>query len=130
MSFFSWINRLISQPKQADKLYPECLTSVAFDENSVRTTCETSPSREMLWSEVTRIWLHTTSEGPWVPDAWWILVDDVADSTLHFPQGVTGEDALLQEISRRFEGFKIDGMNSTKDEKFLLWQKTPQSTHA
>lgn len=125
MDFLNWIKALISRPNEENQLHPERLTFVTFDESSVRTTCKTSPSGEMLWSSVTSIWLRTTSDGPYSPDVWWILVDETAEMELHFPQGATGENAVLEEIGSRFEGFTIDRMNSTKDAQFPLWQKKP-----
>ena len=65
--------------------------------------------------------VETNDSGPWGPDVWFVLRDDL-DQQCAYPLGATGEAAVLERL-REFPGFKLDGMNSTTNARFLCWRR-------
>src|SRR5262245_18357952 len=55
------------------------------------------------WDEVRRIWFLTTSEGPWLPDEWFLF--DGIDGGCSFPTEAEGFQKVWGEIEARFPGF-------------------------
>lgn len=76
----------------------------------------------IAFDKLAKIIVETNDTGPWGMDVWWHLLDDDNVCWLSFPQGASGEAAVLD---RFFElpGFKIDGMHSTSNASFLCWQR-------
>lgn len=75
-------------------------------------------------AELQGILIETTSDGPFVPDVFWILVGTSGGCVI--PQGATGESVLLERL-QKLPGFDnealIQAMGSTDDRKFLCWER-------
>jgi hypothetical protein len=71
-------------------------------------------------SELETVVVETNDAGPWGVDVWWILEGD--DSRCAFPLGATGENGVLARL-KELDGFRVDGMNSTSNRRFLCWKR-------
>jgi len=76
------------------------------------------------WSDLQKVEVVKTSEGPFVPDVFWVLHGTTGVCAV--PQGATGDNELLQRL-QALPGFDnqafIEAMTSTSDRRFLCWQK-------
>lgn len=73
------------------------------------------------WASVSRIAVETNDSGPWGADVWWCL--EGPSSFCSFPQGAAGEAAAIDGIRERFPGFRVRGMDSTSNARFVCWEK-------
>ena len=67
-----------------------------------------------------RTFLETNDSGPWGADVWWLLNDNNGQTKVAFPQGSSGEQAVLARLER-LSGFEIKGMNSMVNARFKCW---------
>src|SRR5258708_3406366 len=85
----------------------------------------TGKIERVLFADLKQIAIQTTDEGPLVPDVWWIMIGE-NDSGCVFPQGATGEDAVLERLMK-LPGFNFaaltEAMKSTRQERFSIWQR-------
>ena len=84
--------------------------------------CRVAGQREQRihLSELGAVYVETNDSGPWGADVWWLLADQSGRPVVAFPQLATGEDAVLARL-RSLPGFKVNGMNSTDNARFLCW---------
>ena len=76
------------------------------------------------WSDLQRVEVLTTNDGPMAPDVFWLLHG--TDSGCAVPQGAKGERDLLERLQALpgFDNAKlIKAMGSTRDRRFLCWQR-------
>jgi hypothetical protein len=75
------------------------------------------------WEEVIRISYVTTSEGPWLPDAWLLFEGKVGGCSV--PTEAQGFEAVWDELKAHFPSFDyrplIEG--GTDDARYLCWTK-------
>jgi hypothetical protein len=76
------------------------------------------------WSDLERVDVLTTSDGPFAPDVFWIL--NGAEGGCVIPQGATGEAELMDRL-QKLPGYDnkavIEAMGSTSDRIFVCWEK-------
>jgi hypothetical protein len=108
-------------------LMPEALNVVTFDERTITVRYSGGESRAIGWDELTMVGINTTDEGPFVADVFWGLHGRDGKPRVVYPQGATGEEALLAEMQRRLAGFDdrqlIEAMGSTRNAFFVIWQR-------
>ena len=78
------------------------------------------------WSDLQKVEVITTSDGPFAPDVFWLL-DGTAEGCA-VPSGATGEKELLERL-QALPGFDnsavIAAMSCASDRRFLCWERTP-----
>ena len=81
------------------------------------------PREEIRWSDVTRIWYVTTSDGPRFPDEWILLEGESGGCS--FPTEAIGFDGIWDELTRRFAGFDYGPLirGGTDDARHLCWER-------
>lgn len=81
----------------------------------------------MAWSEVSEVRIRTTSEGPFLPDVFWVLDAGEEEGRVVYPQGAVGDPELLAAMHARLAGFDDDAviraMGCTDDALFVVWRR-------
>lgn len=107
-------------------LMPEALCTVAFDDRTITARYPNGDTRAIGWDELSLVGIKTTDEGPFVADVFWGLHGRNGEPRIVYPQGATGEEALLVEMQRRLADFDnrqlIEAMGSTRNAYFVIWQ--------
>ena len=107
-------------------LQPESQWRVARDGEEIEVRPPRKQSERIKIADLTRILVVTNDTGPWGMDVWWMFVDDAARRAVSYPQGATGEQALLDWMLA-LPGFDhnamIDAMSSTGNAEFVCWQR-------
>jgi len=105
-------------------LQPESQFIVRLSDQEV--VCERPDGKveRVSWSELQKVEIVTTSEGPMVADVFWVLHG--LNRGCAIPQGATGEKELLERLQKlpNFDnGAVIEAMGCTSDRRFLCWEK-------
>ncbi|HEX8904744.1 MAG TPA: hypothetical protein VF771_07885 [Longimicrobiaceae bacterium] len=110
--------------RKAGMLYPESLTVVTCDEAGIRGEAPGSEPWSIAWPELVRVEIHTTDQGPWAADVFWVLY--TASAVHAVPQGATGERELLERL-QQLPGFDneavIAAMTSTDNQAWTCWER-------
>jgi hypothetical protein len=99
----------------------------------VRTTdaeviCQRPDGQEerIAWDDLQAFIVETNDAGPFAPDVFWILVGSSPSSGCIFPQGATGERAVLERL-QALPGFDNEAfgraMCSTDNASFPCWKR-------
>jgi len=126
-------NRLIDEglhperyPAKAQrKLDPESRFIVHLSEEAVSCECPDGRTERVAWDDLQRVEILTTTDGPYAPDAFWVLSG--TDSGCVIPWGATGDSELLERLQRlpRFDNMAvINTAPRTKKAMTLCWQKS------
>jgi hypothetical protein len=105
-------------------LFPECRFIIRLSDSEV--VCERPDGRveRVEWSDLQKVEVVTTGEGPSAPDVFWVLHGTNGGCSV--PQGATGDKELLARL-QTLPGFDnrafIEAMSSTSDRRFLCWQR-------
>ena len=78
------------------------------------------------WDDLERVEVLTTSDGPLLPDVFWLLHGSAGNGGCVIPQGATGDGELLkrlQELPRFDNKAFINAMGSTQPALFVCWEK-------
>lgn len=109
-----------------NRLMPEALVRVGFDEAGIICSYPDGAFRRALWPEVAEVQVRTTSDGPWVADVFWGIHTSDRQPAIAFPGGALGEPELLQALQQKLPSFDnealIRAMSSTSDQTFVLWR--------
>ena len=81
------------------------------------------PREAIRWSDVTRIWYVTTSDGPRLPDEW--ILFEGASGGCSFPTAAIGFDGIWDELKQRFSSFDYGPLikGGTHDARHLCWER-------
>jgi hypothetical protein len=95
-----------------------------------KVACE-HPKRNreaMRWEDVNRIWYVTTSDGPWLPDAWILLEGEQGGCS--FPTEAQGFSGFWDQLKQRFPGFDYEPLirGGTDDARYLCWERQRLTT--
>lgn len=94
----------------------ECGTITYPDEDPV----------EIIWSDVERIEIITTNDGPWSEDFWWLFYLKGTESPIDVPQGAKGNEGIFDVLKKNFEGHDMEtimkALGSTSEARFNVWQ--------
>ncbi len=134
-SFDRWrlgriFKRILNQPLDPQKrdrsvrLEPESQFIVRLSDEEV--VCERPDGKveRVSWSDLQKVEIVTTSEGPMVADVFWVLHGTEGGCAI--PQGATGEKELLERLQKlpNFDnGAVIEAMCCALDRRFLCWQR-------
>ncbi len=72
-------------------------------------------------ADLAAVYVETSDSGPWGADVWWLLNDNAGRTRVAFPQLASGEAVALERL-RLLPGFKLRGMNSVDNTRFMCWQ--------
>ena len=112
-----------SQPR-TDSTQPEASYVVHVSDTEVRCDRPDGSVERVAWDDLQAVIVHTTADGPALPDVFWILAGTSSGCVI--PHGATGDPELLKRL-QQLPGFDneafIRSMSSTDDQKFLCWQR-------
>jgi len=123
----SFFKRLFGSNAPSDsRLQPESQFVVHVSDSEVRCERPDGRSERVAWDELQAVIVETTSDGPLLPDVFWVLAGSSDSSGCVIPQGATGDSILLERL-QKLPGFDNEAfgraMTCTDDEKFLCWQR-------
>lgn len=82
---------------------------------------------EWYWSDVEKIQVFTTDEGPFNEDLYWVISFVNCNHCLYIPQLSKGSDKMITAISEVLSepnwDMAIKAMGSCENDKFLIWSK-------
>jgi hypothetical protein len=114
--------RYASEPPA--RLEPESRFIVRLSDSEVVCDRPDGKTERVTWSDLQRVEIVTTSDGPMLPDVFWVLHG--TESGCAIPQGATGEKELLDRL-HALPGFDngqmIQAMCCADDRRFLCWQR-------
>ena len=106
-------------------LIPPGREFVQVDDNGVAVQTKKGIER-VLWSEVQRVRIHTTSTGPWVEDVFFLL-DGPDGRGCAVPHSAAVRTQLLEKLQARLSGVcddkVIEAMSCTTENSFTIWEK-------
>ena len=106
------------------KLDPESRFVVRLGDSEVVCERPDGKRERVAWHDLRRIEIVSTSDGPMVPDVFWLLVGDNGGCAI--PWGATGEAELLQRLQSlpAFDNRAvIDTASNGTDARRLCWQR-------
>jgi len=123
---FGWFRKVLARVQPKTGLYPESRWHVGLDEETIGITDGDGGSRSLALRDLSGVVIETNDSGPWGADLWWLFfgVDDRLACA--FPQGATGEQALIDHLMGLpgFDhGAMIQAMGSTENAVFPVWRK-------
>ena len=124
------MKRILNQPLDAQqrdrsaRLEPESRFIVRLSDEEV--VCERPDGKveRVSWSELQKVEVVTTSDGPLVADVFWVLHG--VEQGCAIPQGATGEQELLERLQKlpNFDNRAvIEAMGCASDRRFLCWER-------
>ena len=117
---FGWLK------KKSRRLEPESKWEIAVDGNRISVRDEAGQVRSVARGDLSGVAIETNDSGPWGADVWWLLFDRSDQLACAFPQGATGEEAVIEYISGlpSFDhGEMIKAMASTDNAVFAVWRR-------
>ncbi|WP_017452572.1 hypothetical protein [Herbaspirillum rubrisubalbicans] len=112
-------------PDQMPNSDPEADVVIFFDDEQVRVTYPNGEVRSLHWAELSLVGIQTTDDGPLMSDVFWGLHGADGTPAIIYPQGASGEPALLAAMQKRLAGFDnekvIQAMGCTNDAYFKVW---------
>lgn len=104
---------------------------VTIDDECLRASWPDGP-RSIRWSDIDRLVIVTTGDGPFAPDFWWFF--EGKEHFVSFPMGATGEREIEAILDRRFPGLRDEEMTEallcTERRKFLCWERGVDDSNA
>jgi len=113
--------------KKHQTLQPEARWTVGMEGNRITIRDDAGQITSIAKSDLSGVAIETNDSGPWGADVWWLLFDSADEMTCSFPQGATGEDALIAYLSAlpSFDhGEMISAMRSTSNAVFPVWRRS------
>ena len=106
------------------RLEPESRFVVHLSDSEVVCERPDGTAERVSWSDLEKVEIITTGDGPFVTDVFWVLHG--GQSGCAVPGGATGEMELLQRL-QTLPGFDnevlIEAMGCTSNKRFVCWQK-------
>jgi hypothetical protein len=125
----AWLKQ--KRQQRRDALMFERHVIVEHDEIGVRVAHPDGDPQAMNWSDLRVVAIETNDSGPWGADLWWLLEGE--DRRIAYPQGATGESAMLGVLQSRLAGFQdeavILAMGCTENARFVCWTRSEGVTH-
>jgi len=112
--------------KRPARLEPEAKWLISIQQDIIRVADETGSPAALPAGELSAVAIETNDTGPWGADLWWMLFDADDKLACAFPQGATGEEAVVSYLSS-LPGFDHEAMmramRSTGNAVFPLWRR-------
>ncbi len=117
-SMFGWLRR------RAKGLQPEGQWVVDVGPERIRVTDAAGGTTALAKADLAAVVIETNDSGPWGADLWWLLFGLGGKLAVTWPQGATGEAAVIDRLMA-MRGFDhqqmIAAMASTENATFILW---------
>ena len=121
---FGWFARKRDKTK---RLMPEAKWIVECEGGDVlRATDDKQNAKQLAKSDLTGVIVETNDSGPWGADVWWLFFGPDDRVAVAYPQGATGEDAMLNYLMALpgFDNEKMaEAMRSTDNAVFPVWRR-------
>jgi hypothetical protein len=128
------VRRLLAEVIEATKtnqprprLVPESDYRVVLSDAGIVCTRPDGTREFVSWTDLCRVEIVTTDEGPFLPDVFWVLHG--SDGGCVIPQGATGEEELMERL-QALPGFRndviVDAMSLTDNNRLLCWEREQQ----
>ena len=120
---FGWFARTRDKAK---RLMPESKWIVQCEGEVLRATDDKQSAKQLAKSDLTGVIVETNDSGPWGADVWWLLFGPDDRVAVAYPQGATGEDAMLNYLMSLpgFDNEKMtEAMHSTDNAVFPVWRR-------
>ena len=112
--------------KKPARLYPESTWTVSIDASLILVTDDRGETCSVGVADVHAVVVETNDSGPWGADVWWLMIGSEEQVRCAFPQGATGEHALIDYFSA-LPAFQheqmIEAMASTDNARFSVWRR-------
>jgi len=121
-----WSRRAPHPASSVAWLDPESRFVVRFADSEVVCEGPDGARERVAWHELQRVEIVSKSDGPLVPDTFWLLVGDPGGCAI--PWGATGEAELLrrfQELPGFGDGEVIGAAWDAVAARRLCWQRVP-----
>ncbi|GAO40795.1 hypothetical protein SCH01S_51_01280 [Sphingomonas changbaiensis NBRC 104936] len=119
---FDWFKRK-TRPLEAESRW-----AIAIDGERISVRDNVGETKTVAKSDLSAVAVETNDSGPWGADVWWLLFDCSDRLACAFPQGATGEKAVIDYIMRLpafdYEAM-IKAMASTENAVFPVWRRAP-----
>lgn len=120
MSLLSWFRR-----RQSERLNFEREWKVFIDGHTIELLAPKQPAQRLELGRLSGVIVETNDSGPWGADVWWLLFGPQDTVAIAFPQGATGEQAVIDRLMA-LPGFDhgemIKAMRSTGNAVFPVWR--------
>ncbi len=120
MSMFGWLR------KRAKGLQPEAQWVVDLGPERIQVTDAAGGVAALAKAELAGVAIETNDTGPWGADFWWLLFGANDQLACAFPEGATGEDAVIDYLVA-LPGYDHEQMTnavrSTSNAVFPVWRK-------
>jgi len=98
--------------------------NIQLTENGVECTCKNGGKETVLFSDLLKVAIVTTSSGPVEDDVFWLL--ETQSLSVLIPHSIDDDDKLLVRLQKLpdFDNMAlIQAMSCTDDKKFPCWEK-------
>lgn len=116
---FGWLKKSLKSRQPGDPW------RVNLADERIEAIDPAGEARSIMLTDIRRIAIQTTADGPFGDDVWWLLFAKDDQPAIRFPQGAVGEQAALDLFTAR-PGFDfeemIQAMGSTDNALFLVWR--------
>jgi hypothetical protein len=115
---FGWLKR------KPQGLWPEIRWTLSIEDNVIRVTDPDDATATLAMADLSAVIIETNDSGPWGADFWWLLLDCSGALACAFPQGATGEQAVVDRLGALpgFDRGKMgDAIRSTRNASFPVW---------
>ncbi|MCX2779118.1 hypothetical protein [Microbulbifer thermotolerans] len=117
-----FLNKLIFSRKMKENTPVFELT-----ENGATFGFPKASKEEIIWSNVSKIEIVTSDEGPWSEDLWWVIFQEDCEEPTLMPGGTENINAIFNVLETQFSGASMENiikaMGSTSNAKFAVWEK-------
>ena len=105
------------------KPWATCDYRLVMTDDDVACEHPTRPRESIRREAVNRIWYVTTSDGPRLPDEWFLLEGESGGCS--FPTEARGFDGIWNQLEQRFAGFDYQPIiqGGTHEAKHLCWER-------
>ncbi len=99
---------------------------VSVSDGNISATLPDGEEKSFRMDDLEELCIHTTDEGPFAPDVWWVLTGRTGKPELWFPTDATGGNEMLaffQELPGFDNEAFVSSMGSVENANFLCWKR-------
>ncbi len=115
--------------RKSNRHLPERRIHVTADDAGIVCTYPDGGVMGVAWPAITSVEIRTTPYGPFLPDVFWEIYVAEDMRSVVYPNGATGEQAVLDAMAARLPGFDHRAVGAamacTTGRIFTVWRKTP-----
>ena len=103
------VKKVLSGETEETKLHPESDFIINLTDDTVNCSRPDGKTESVKWNDLQKVELLTTDDGPFAPDAFWVLHGTTGGCVI--PWGATGEKELLPRL-QALPGFNNEAILS------------------